>query len=300
MYYYIVNPTAGSRQFEKIQDEFLASLKLKKIEGEIARTTTQGEAKKLAKMGISKGCRMIIAVGGDATVEEVLNGIIESEKAGVALGVIPTGKNNYFANLLGISDWQVGINALASGKVRKMDVAQAGNYYFVSSLDFGFPLALESIFKKNRQKLNFWKRFRVTLDLIEKFDPIKLRLKVANHYWADLEIFAGSFGNAFFFNRPESFKISPDLVDQKLQALFLHPFEQKSLWYKAWDFSKGFYRSIGQFSLIKEKRFILESEQEVSFRTAAYRFSARKLNLTLHPKALSVVIKPQENSSQGP
>ena len=299
MYYYIVNPTAGGRQFEKIQDEFLASLKLKKIEGEIARTTTKGEAKKLAKMGVSKGARVIVAVGGDSTVEEVLNGVIESEKAGVALGIIPTGKNNYFSNLLGVSDWQVGVNTLASGKIKKIDGAQAGDYYFVSSLDFGFPLTLESTFNKYRQKLNFWKRFRTTSDVIEKFDPIKLRLKVANHYWADLEVFAGSFGNTFFFNRPESFSISPNFEDQKLQALFLHPFEQKSLWYKAWDFSKGFYRSVDQYSLIKEKRFLIESKQEINFRTAAYNFSSKKLSLTLHPKALSVIIKPLESPKEG-
>ncbi len=289
MYYYIVNPIAGGGAFDKIQQEFEASLKLKKIEGEIAKTSVPGEARKLAKAAIKKGNRVVVAVGGDATVEEVVNGIVESEQAGVALGIIPMGKNNYFANSINLSDWQHAVNSLATSQVKRLGLAQVEEYYFLGSLDFGFAVNLEDRYLK-QDKLNPWSRFRIALDEIKKTKPISFRLKVGSNYWADLEVVAGSFGNSFFFNHPNSFSSDPNNLDSKLTALFLHPFEKNNLWLKAREFSRFNFGSINQYSLIKEKSFILEAKDDITFKTAAVRFKTKKLRFAFHKKALSVIV----------
>ncbi len=294
MYYYIVNPIAGDHKFDQIQQEFLAAIRVKKIEGEIAKTTSPNEAKKLARMGIRRGNRVIVAVGGDATVEEVLNGILEEQKAGIALGIVPTGEQNQLAKVFGITDWQVALNNLAAGKIKRVGVGQADQYYFLGSVDFGFPNYLRSIYTKSRQKLNFWNRFRMGLNALKNFQPLAINLKVSSQYRANLKVFAGSFGNLVFFKQEDSFKFNPAGENQKLNALFLHPFEQSNLWYKAWDFSHGRFGAVSEYSLIKEKKFLLESAAKINFETFAYQFTASEVEFSFHDKALSVIVGTPE------
>lgn len=290
MYYYIVNPIAGNHKFDQIQQEFMAAIRVKKIEGEIAKTTSPNEAKKLARMGIRRGNRVIVAVGGDATVEEVLNGILEEQKAGVALGIVPTGERNQLATMLGITDWQTALTNLAKGKIKRVGVGQVEEYYFLGSVDFGFPNYLRDIYVKSRQKLNFWNRFQTTLKAIKNYQPLAVNLKVSSQYRANLKVFAGSFGNFLFFGQKDSFKFNPDLENQKLNALFLHPFEPKNLWLKSWEFSHSRFSIIDQYSLIKEKKFLLQSSQKVNFATFAYQFTTNEADFSFHDKALSVIV----------
>lgn len=297
MYYYIVNPIAGNHKFDQIQQEFLAAIRVKKIEGEIAKTTSPNEAKKLARMGIRRGNRVIVAVGGDATVEEVLNGILEEQKAGVALGIVPTGERNQLATMLGIIDWQTALTNLAKGKIKRVGVGQVEEYYFLGSVDFGFPNYLRDIYTNSRQKLNFWNRFRINLKVIKGFKPLAIDLKVSSHYRANLKVFAGSFGNLLFFGQKDSFRFNPDLENQKLNALFLHPFEFKNLWFKCWELSRGRFSFIDQYSLIKEQKFLLQSEQKINFATFAYQFMANEANFSFHNKALSVIVGMSETVS---
>ena len=94
MYYYIVNPVAGNSRTRSLQDKLRVNLRAIGIDGEFARTTGPGDATRLAKHAIEKGYTTIVAVGGDGTVNEVINGIGE---ANVAIGIMPLGHTNAVA-----------------------------------------------------------------------------------------------------------------------------------------------------------------------------------------------------------
>lgn len=69
-------------------------------------TRAFGEATRLARDAVSQGCRQLVAVGGDGTVNEVLNGLFEngvSLDGGVALGIVPLGSGCDLARTLGIT-----------------------------------------------------------------------------------------------------------------------------------------------------------------------------------------------------
>jgi YegS/Rv2252/BmrU family lipid kinase len=97
----IFNPTAKgdkARSFRRHLDEIGAEAVLK-------QTTRAGDAKRLATEAVAEGFEIIIAAGGDGTVNEVLNGIADApdglERA--RLAVLPLGTVNVFARELGIS-----------------------------------------------------------------------------------------------------------------------------------------------------------------------------------------------------
>ncbi|MBO4863990.1 MAG: diacylglycerol kinase family lipid kinase [Eubacterium sp.] len=103
MYYFIVNYTGGSGKARKTWNRVHFLLKEKGIEYKAYATKRAGHAGELAKniSEIDDDDIRLIVVGGDGTINEVLNGITDFSK--VRLGLIPTGSGNDFSRGLGIT-----------------------------------------------------------------------------------------------------------------------------------------------------------------------------------------------------
>jgi YegS/Rv2252/BmrU family lipid kinase len=102
MYYFIVNKTSGSGRSEKVWREVEQELKTRKIRYRAYFTNHRGHAGKLADLICAKDQEQIylVVVGGDGTVNEVINGMHHFEK--ISFGYIPTGSGNDFARGLKI------------------------------------------------------------------------------------------------------------------------------------------------------------------------------------------------------
>lgn len=102
MYYFIVNTWARTGNAVHIWDEVKVILKKENVPYKAFETSFEGHATELAKelSGNATEVIDIIILGGDGTINEVVNGIVDFEK--VRLGIIPTGTGNDFARNLGI------------------------------------------------------------------------------------------------------------------------------------------------------------------------------------------------------
>ncbi len=102
MYYFIVNYTGGSGKAQRTWNRVHSLLKTKGIEYKAYVTKRPGHARELAKKisGLPEKDKRLVVVGGDGTINEVLNGITDFSK--VRFGVIPTGSGNDFARGLSI------------------------------------------------------------------------------------------------------------------------------------------------------------------------------------------------------
>lgn len=102
----------------------------------------------LAAQAREQGYDVVVAVGGDGTVNEVINGLMTAKMAGQAipaLGVIPAGRGNDFAASMGIPpDMIHAVQTIASGQSRKIDIGHltGGDYpegkYFGNGIGIGF------------------------------------------------------------------------------------------------------------------------------------------------------------------
>lgn len=133
----IFNPAARGEKTRRVQ-QFLET----KAGPSVTLTPTQraGEAQSLAARAVAEGYKIIVAAGGDGTINEVVNGIGTS---GVALGVLPLGTVNVFAHELRIprkldAAWTV----ILGGHTRTIDLACAeansSTRYFVQLAGVGF------------------------------------------------------------------------------------------------------------------------------------------------------------------
>lgn len=119
MYRFIVNPGSGSGNGKKLISLINEYMSSKEIPFEICETARKGHAKQLSEE--FKGER-IIAIGGDGTFHEVLNGL-DTENCG--LGFIPCGRGNDFAEAFGLSKKPTeALNAAINGEPTDIDYIQ--------------------------------------------------------------------------------------------------------------------------------------------------------------------------------
>jgi diacylglycerol kinase (ATP) len=98
----ILNPAAGPRDFHRQVDQAAEHLRAHGWEVESFHTAERGDATRLARQAADAGYDVAVAVGGDGTVNEVVNGLAGSA---TALGVIPAGTANVYAVDVGIPPW---------------------------------------------------------------------------------------------------------------------------------------------------------------------------------------------------
>lgn len=82
-----------------------AKLKERELDFELLHTRGPGHATELARSAIAGGCRLVVAVGGDGTIHEVVNGMIEGDRAvnpDAALGVVAAGTGSDFIRTFGL------------------------------------------------------------------------------------------------------------------------------------------------------------------------------------------------------
>ena len=117
----ICNPRAGRGGALRALPEVRRHLEARALAHDVVLAERPGHATALARQAIRNGCRFAVAVGGDGTVREVVNGMIEADRAldpGAVLGVVAAGTSCDFVRTFGIP-------ALAGHAVAHLDGAES-------------------------------------------------------------------------------------------------------------------------------------------------------------------------------
>ncbi|HEY9077768.1 MAG TPA: diacylglycerol kinase family protein [Anaerolineaceae bacterium] len=144
----IANPVANQGNAQTTIVEMQAYLNQLDIEYELVITEYPGHAIELAKSSAQAGYERVVAAGGDGTVNEVVNGLMQVKEAGSSLpilGVLTIGRGNDFAFSMGVpADWKVGCQALKDGRIRQIDIGRVeselfpNGRYFCNGVGSGF------------------------------------------------------------------------------------------------------------------------------------------------------------------
>lgn len=158
-FFAIVNPAAGGGRCGRLARAALDRVRRAGIELEIARTTKAGEATRLARDAYAKGQRNFLAVGGDGTAFEIVNGLFpEAATQGrPVLGFLPLGTGNSFLRDFTTRGVEHTIEALREGKRRPCDVLRlrhsGDDIYFINLLSLGFPADVGEITNRRFKRL---------------------------------------------------------------------------------------------------------------------------------------------------
>jgi diacylglycerol kinase (ATP) len=144
-FFAIVNPAAGGGRCGRLAPAALDRVGQAGIELEVALSTKPGEATALARAAYAKGERNFLAVGGDGTAFEIVNGLFpEAQTQGrPVLGFLPLGTGNSFLRDFTRRGVEHTIEALGNRSRRPCDVLRlrhsGDDIYFINLLSLGFP-----------------------------------------------------------------------------------------------------------------------------------------------------------------
>lgn len=173
----IYNPKAGHGRAEKLLKTIESLLTKYNIPFEIQFTGYRGHAIELIKNVNLSNFRSIIAAGGDGTLFEVVNGLMNNKSTTEKppIGIIPIGTGNAFVRDMGLDNKNVekAIEVIASCNKKKVDVGEiithGETYYFLNIVGLGFV----SDVAKLAHKLKLFGNFSYTLGVFLKMIPLK-------------------------------------------------------------------------------------------------------------------------------
>jgi diacylglycerol kinase (ATP) len=133
----IANPTSGSYKREKQQiEETVTYLQNDGWDVELKLTENQGDGRKFTKEAVKQGLDIVVAVGGDGTINEIIQELAGSQ---TALGVLPSGTVNVWARETGIPLENAGAREiLLKGQIRSIDLGRVNDRYFLLMSTIGF------------------------------------------------------------------------------------------------------------------------------------------------------------------
>ncbi len=135
-YLLIVNPEAGHRSTMKALPEIEDLLRARKADYEFHFTEKRDHATELVKE-MEAGFDVIVSVGGDGTINEIVNGMPDLNKP---LGILPIGTGNDFARSCSykIGDLEAAVDTLLAHDVKKLDVGEVNGRRFINVMGLGF------------------------------------------------------------------------------------------------------------------------------------------------------------------
>ncbi len=145
-YSIILNPEAGKGHGRKLLPRVTAAFNERGATYELHQTAGPGDATRLARTAAGN---IVVAVGGDGTINEVANGLVENPRP---LGILPAGSGNDFIKAVKVpKDFAGAVDTLFRGKLASIDVGfvstgggegNSGGRHFVNGVGVGFDAAV--------------------------------------------------------------------------------------------------------------------------------------------------------------
>jgi len=177
--YFIVNPFSGGGKTKGIEEKIQTHLDHHQFKYQVQFTEGLGHATELAKAAVRSDHSIVIAVGGDGTVNEVAAGLINSDKT---MGIIPAGSGNGLAMHLGIGrDITKAIGVLNNGLAITIDTCVLNERPYINLAGIGFDalIAYQTAHSKTRGFLAYaWQSIRSALVYKAKKYQLKIDDKV--------------------------------------------------------------------------------------------------------------------------
>jgi len=210
---FIVNPFSGIGQHREVEKHLEKVLDKDKFNYSVKYTECIGHATELSKIGAEDGCEIIVAVGGDGTVNEVSRPLIGKD---IMMGIIPSGSGNGLARHLRIPmETDKAIRLINTKHTLAIDTIKANDHVFLSIAGIGFDALVARKFAKQKYR-GFLKYVFISITEFFPYEPTTFKI-VADGKEIEREALFISFANSnqFGYNTiisPEA-KIDDGMVD---------------------------------------------------------------------------------------
>lgn len=216
---FIVNPISGGRDKRRIPGLIEKHLDKNIYEYRISYTERVEHGYMLAKAAVKDNYDVIVAVGGDGTVNEVSKAIINTN---VVLGIIPFGSGNGLARSLKVPlNAAKAIQVLNTIKIDIIDSAKLNEHYFFNVAGSGFDAHISQCFANNKIR-GFVGYVKTTFQELRKYIPQEYSLTLDGVIYTR-KAFIVSIANSSQYGNDAHIAPRADVKDGWLDVVIVKP-----------------------------------------------------------------------------
>ncbi|MDO9613405.1 MAG: diacylglycerol kinase family lipid kinase [Bacteroidota bacterium] len=216
----MINKFAGHQNGASALDIVVPYLKKHGCSVEYFLTDYPGHATELASQASSNGFDLVVAVGGDGTVNEVAKGLIGSH---TLMGIIPMGSGNGLARELGISmNMRKSARTLLEGKTIQLDVCKLNTQHFLCTSGIGFDALVAHKMSKATSR-GFLKYIQLVVQESIFYKPLDVRMKI-DGVLIEKPVFLITFANASQFGNNAFIAPAASMTDGLIDVVVVRKF----------------------------------------------------------------------------
>lgn len=220
----IINKYAGHGKGEKAVDNVIPFLKKNGCSADYSFTQKPGHATELASQASADGFDLVVAVGGDGTVNEVAMGLIGTN---TPMGIIPMGSGNGLARELGMPmNMMKSARSLLTGATQQIDVCRMNNQRFLCTSGIGFDAQIADKMSKASSR-GFLKYIQLVVAESISYKPLNVRMKIDGAEVGG-SVFLITFANASQFGNNAFIAPAASMTDGLIDVVVVKPFNK--LW----------------------------------------------------------------------
>lgn len=284
----IANPLAGSRgsRWRKKKPESVLRPIFPK--SELYFTTCEGDATRAAHQAAADGFELVVAAGGDGTVNEVANGLAYTE---TQMGLFPLGTENVLAKERLIpQDFEKALSFLQRTKPRQIDLGKIADRYFVCFAGIGFDaLVVEKVSHSLKARLGSLAYVTTAMEHFIKFSSAKrvFRAQIDDEE-AEFESWQILLGNIQMYGG--GLKVAPraSMHDGLLDMIVLPKTDLPGMLRQVVAASTGNHLKLENVRYYQAKKFRFECSCPVSYQYDGDLGGSAPVDVTVEPKSLWV------------
>ncbi len=216
---FIINPVSGGKKKDQVPSLIKKHLDLELFSYDVVYSTLEHNIRNIAMEG-AQHYDIIVAVGGDGTVNETASAIAGTDKV---LGIIPYGSGNGLARFLKLPMGAVeAIKALNTGLVKSIDSAQVNGKWFFNMAGMGFDAHISEVFSRTKRR-GFQSYFKSSIQEISKYKAQQYHLEIDGHIY-DRTAFMLSFANSSQYGNNAHVSPRASLHDGLIDVCVIKPF----------------------------------------------------------------------------
>lgn len=283
---YIINPISGIKKTNKLQQIITSEMDKSLFEISIRYTEHAGHAKKIAKEAVKNKIDIVVAVGGDGTINEISSQLIGSD---TALAIIPKGSGNGLARFLKIPlNIQKAVQLINTAKFHKIDSIQLNGHYYVNMAGVGFDAHIAHLFD-NYGKRGFKSYAKLVYKEYKNYKSQNYNI-IIDDTPSKLNAFTISFANSSQFGNNAHIAPLAKINDGLIDVCILNSFpSNKAIGLIFQLFTKQLTKS-KYYKVYKAKNIKLKSDSELLGHIDGEPINfGNKLNISILPKSLKVI-----------
>lgn len=217
---FIINPISGGLNKTIFPSLIGKHLDLNIFDAQIIYSEYHGHAQTLASEALADNFDIVVAVGGDGTINEVASAL---ESSGKIMGIIPCGSGNGLARTLKIPLKNIlAVKRLNNLKTTKIDVGVVNNRKFFNMAGMGFDAHISALFA-NSQKRGFSGYFKSTIKEIKSYKPQEYVIEIDGKPRKE-KAFMVSIANSSQYGNNAHVSPFATINDGKLDLCIIKPF----------------------------------------------------------------------------